>query len=369
MKTKAAVLYEHNTPFVIEELDLQDPSKGEVLVELKNTGICRTDEAAVTGSMVHPLPAVLGHEGGGIVRQVGPGVTSVKEGDHVVTVWMPSCGKCEPCRSGRGHLCVRGAGLLSGAMLDGKTRFKNKKGREIHHYFFLSAFSQYIVIPEESAVVINKEARLDRVCLLGCALTAGFGAVTRTANVEAGSKAALFGFGGIGSGVLNGLVQCGADMIIVVEPNDWKEKVARKMGATHFINPKKEDPVKKIMELTNGVGLDYTFECWGDVNVQAQCYNSLRNKGKAIFLGGPDQSINQIPIPGFTFCLTERIIMGSLYGSVVPQVDVPKFVSLYMHGKFELDSVVTKTFKLEDINKGFEALKNGEVVRGVITFG
>lgn len=367
MKTKAAVIYEHNTPFEIEELDLQGPSDGEVLVELKATGICRTDEHAVTGSMVNPLPAVLGHEGAGIVREVGPGVTSVKVDDHIVCVWMPSCGKCGPCRSGLGNLCVRGAGLLSGFMLDGKTRF-SKKGEPIHHYFFLSAFSQYIVIPEESAVVIDKEARFDRVCLLGCALTAGFGGATRTAPVKATSRAALFGFGGIGSGVLNGLVQSGADMIIVVEPKDWKEKVAKKMGATHFINPDKEDPVEKIIELTDGTGVDYTYECWGDVNVQAQCYNSLRNKGTAIFLGGPDMSINQVPINGFSFCISEKRIMGSLYGSCVPQVDVPKFVSMYMHGKFDLDSVVTKTFPLEDINKGFEALRNVEVVRGVVTF-
>jgi S-(hydroxymethyl)glutathione dehydrogenase/alcohol dehydrogenase len=234
----------------------------------------------------------------------------------------------------------------------------------------LSAFSQFIVIPEESAVPVNKEARFDRICLLGCALTAGFGSVSRTANVEAGATTALWGFGGIGSGVLNGLKQTGAGMIIVVEPLEWKEAPARKMGATHFINPTKEDPVEKIMKLTNGIGVDYAFECWGgwDCSTQAQAYNSLRNRGTAIFLGAPDASLNSIPINGFSFCITEKIIKGSLYGSVVPLLDVPKFVDLYLTGKLDLDTVVTKMFKLEDINKGFDAMRNGEVIRGVLSF-
>ena len=367
MKVKAAILYEQNTPFEIEELDLQGPSQGEILVEMKASGICRTDEHAVTGELLPPLPVILGHEGAGIVREIGPGVTSVREGDHVLTAWMPSCGKCQPCRTGLGHLCVRGAGLFSGGLLDGKTRFK-KNGQDVHHYLYVSSFSEYTVIPEEGGVLIDKGARLDRVCLLACALATGFGAVKRTARVEGGANAAIFGFGGIGSGVLNGLVQSGADMIIVIDPNTWKEEVARKMGATHFINPKKEDPVEKIMDLTNGIGADYAFECFGNVNVQAQCYNALRNKGKAIFIGSSEHNLNEIPINGSTFMSTEKSILGSLYGSCVPQVDIPKFVSLYMHGKFDLDTPVTKTFALEEINKGFEALRNGEVVRGVIKF-
>ena len=367
MKTKAAVLYEHNSPFIIEELDLQGPGEGQVLVELKATGICRTDEHAVIGATITPLPTVLGHEGAGIVREVGPGVTSLKKGDHVVTVWMPSCGKCEPCRQGLGHLCVRGAQLFSGCMLNGETLLKNNN-RDIHHYMFLSAFSEFVVIHEEAAVLVDKEAPLDRVCLLGCALTTGFGAVTKTAKVDAGSNAVLFGLGGIGSGVLNGLVQSGANMIIVVEPKEWKEEVAMKMGATHFINPNKEDPVQKVMELTHGVGADYTFECWGHEDVQAQCYNALRNKGKAVYIGAVDEAVNSIPINNFSIINTEKIIMGCLYGSCVPLVDVPKYVSLYMRGKFDLDSVVTQRFPLEDINKGFEALRNGDVIRGVITF-
>lgn len=367
MKTKAAVIYENNAPFEIEEVDLQEPSTGEILVELKATGICRTDEHAVTGSMPNPLPAVLGHEGAGIVKEIGPGVTTVKEGDHVVLVWMPACGICEYCRSGKAYICVRGAGLLSGFMLDGKTRFK-KNGKDIHHYLLCSSFSEYVVVPEESAVVIDKEAPFKQTCLLGCALTTGFGGATRTAKVEAGSNAVIYGFGGVGSGALNGLVQSGADMIVVVDPNDWKEEVARKMGASHFINPKKEDPVEKIMELTNGVGVHYGFDCWGDVDVEAQAVNSIRNDGKAVFIGGPHAEMNTIPIHNLTFCMTEKMIMASLYGSCIPQVDVPKFVSMYMHGKFDLDTVITKTYTLEEINKGFEDLRNGDVIRGVIMF-
>ncbi|MFH1489891.1 MAG: zinc-binding dehydrogenase, partial [Pseudomonadota bacterium] len=224
------------------------------------------------------------------------------------------------------------------------------------------------VIPEDGGVLIDKNARLDRVCLLACALATGYGAVTKTARVEGAANAAIFGFGGIGSGVLNGLVQSGADMIIVIDPNDWKEEVAKRMGATHFINPKKENPVDRILELTHGIGADYTFECYGDVHVQAQCYNALRNKGQAVFIGSSEQNLNEIPINGSTFMTTEKSILGSLYGSCVPQVDIPKFVSLYMHGKFDLDTPVTKTFAFEEINKGFEALRNGEVVRGVIDF-
>lgn len=370
MKTKAAVIYEKDAPFVIEELELAEPKAGEVMVELINTGICRTDNHAADGGMPNPFPAVLGHEGAGIVRVCGPGVTTCKEGDHVVVVWMPSCGKCEPCRAGRGNLCVRGANLCSGRLFDGKTRFKNKKGQEIFHWFMLSAFSQFIVVPEESAVPVNKEARFDRICLLGCALTAGFGAATRTAHVEAGATAALWGLGGIGSGVLNGLVQSGARMIIVVDPLDWKEEPARKMGATHFINPFKEDPVKKILDLTWGIGLDYSFECWGgkDASTQGQAYASLRNRGTAIFLGGPDVTINALPVNCLSFCLTDRIIKGSLYGNVVPLVDVPKFVELYLQGKIDLDTPVTQMLKLEDINKGFDDMKAGRVIRSVLSF-
>lgn len=367
MKTKAAVLYKVNSAFEIEELDLEGPGEGEILVELKFTGICRTDEHAVEGTTVTPMPVVLGHEGAGIVREIGPRVTSVKEGDHVITVWMPSCGKCEPCRKGLGHLCVRGAGLFAGGMLDGTPKFR-KKGKNIYHYLYLSAFSQFIVIPEESAVVIDKDVRMDRVCLLGCAATTGFGAVTRTAKVEAGAAAAIFGLGGIGAGALNGLKQSGAEKIIVVEPRQWKEEIARKMGATHFINPENEDPVKKILELTYGRGVDYAFECWGDANVEAQCYDSICNKGKAVYIGAVPETVHSIPIHNFSIINTEKVIMGSLYGSCVPQVEVPKFVSLYKQGKFDLDSMVTKTFPLESINEGFKALRKGEVIRGVIDF-
>lgn len=367
MKTKAAVLYAPHSDFVIEELDLAEPTAGEILVEVKASGICRTDEHVIEGSMQNPLPAVLGHEGAGIVRQVGPGVETIKEGDHVIAVWMPSCGKCVPCRSGDGEVCERGANLFDGGLLDGKPRF-SKDGKPIYHYLNVSSFSQYIVLPEDSAIVVDKNAPFEKVCLLGCGITTGFGAVTKTAKVEAASKASMYGFGGIGSGVLNGLVQSGADMIIVVDPNDWKKEVAMKMGATHFINPTKEDPVEKTLELTHGVGVDYSFECWGSTDTQAQVYNSLRNKGTGVFIGAPDTSLNSIPLNAFSFCVTQRKLMGSLYGSSVPKVDVPKFVSMFMHNKIDLYPVCSKTFKLEEINEGFEAMRKGEVMRGVIVF-
>ena len=367
MKTKAAVIYEPKSKFIIEELDLAEPSNGEILVEVKATGVCRTDEHVITGDEEHPFPCVLGHESAGIVKQVGRGVETIKEGDHVITVWMPSCGKCEPCRKGQGNLCVRGAGLFSGVLFDGKTKFK-KNGEDIYHFLNVSGFSEYIIIPEDSAIVVDKQAPLDKICLLGCASTSGFGAATRTAKVEAASTASIYGFGGIGSGVLIGLVSSGADMIIVVDPNDWKEEVAIKMGATHFINPKKVDPVELTLELTNGVGVDYSFECWGSPETQAQVYNSLKNRGKGILLGGCDERINQIPIQPVSFPLTERQLMGSLYGSCTPAVEIPKFVSLFMHNKFDLDSVITKTFKLEEINDAFDAMRNGEVIRGIIKF-
>jgi S-(hydroxymethyl)glutathione dehydrogenase/alcohol dehydrogenase len=186
--------------------------------------------------------------------------------------------------------------------------------------------------------------------------------------VKAGSTAALYGFGGVGSGALNGLVQSGADMIIVVEPREWKEEIARKMGATHFINPEKEDPVEKIRELTYGVGVDYAFECWGSIEVQGQCFSSIRNKGEAIFVGAPNMAHNEIPMNAFEFIVTEKIVKGSLQGSTVPKVDVPKFVSLYQHGKFDLDSVITKEFKLEEINEAFKAMADGDVIRGIIRY-
>ncbi len=367
MKTKAAVIYGPHQDFVIEELDLAEPSDGEVLVEVKASGVCRTDEHIIEGSMQNPFPAVLGHEGAGIVRKVGPGVESIQEGDHVIAVWMPSCGKCGPCRSGDGEVCVRGANLFDGGLLDGKPRF-SKDGKPVYHYLNVSSFSEYIILPEDSAIVVDKNAPFEKVCLLGCGITTGFGAVTKTAKVDAASNTALFGFGGIGSGVLNGLVQSGADMIIVVDPNDWKEDVAMEMGATHFINPKKEDPVEKIMELTYGVGVDYAFEAFGSTETQANVYNCLRNKGTGVYIGAPDTSINAIPLNAFSFCVTERKIMGSLYGSSVPHVEVPKFVSMFMHNKINLDPVVSKTFKLEEINQAFQDMRDGKVMRGVIVF-
>ena len=367
MKTTAAVLYELDKPFEVTEIDLKEPSTGEVLVELEATGICRTDEHARVGSMPNPVPAVLGHEGAGVVKEVGPGVSSLKVGDHVVLVWMPACGKCEPCRSGLGQLCVRGAGLLEGFMLDGKTRM-SKGGKDLHHYFFLSAFSKHVVVPEEGAVKITEKAALNRACLLGCALTAGFGAVTRTANQMAGCTGAVFGFGGIGSGAINGLKACNARTIIVVDPNDWKEEYARKMGADYFINPKKEDPVAAILDITNGIGVDSAYDAWGSVEVEGQCYSAIRNKGKAIYLGGPHHTENQIPINALSICLTEKQMLGSLYGSCVPQVEVPKFAELFAQGKMDLDTPVTKTWTLDQINEGFDAMRNGEVIRGVIEF-
>jgi S-(hydroxymethyl)glutathione dehydrogenase/alcohol dehydrogenase len=269
--------------------------------------------------------------------------------------------------SGDGEVCVRGANLFDGGLLDGKPRF-SQNGDPVYHYLNVSSFSEYIILPEASAIVVDKDAPFEKVCLLGCGITTGFGAVTKTAKATAASAASIFGFGGIGAGALNGLVQSGVDTIIVVDPNDWKKEIAMKMGATHFINPTKEDPVEKTLELTHGVGVDYSFECFGSTECQANVYNSLRNKGTGVYIGAPDTSINEIPLNAFSFCVTERKIMGSLYGSSVPKVDVPKFVSMFMKGKIDLDPVVTRTFKLEEINQAFQAMRNGEVMRGVIVF-
>jgi len=369
MKTRAAVAWEVNTPLVIEEIDLQGPQQGEVLVRMVATGVCHTDMFTLSGDDPEGIfPTVLGHEGGGIVEEIGAGVTSLKVGDHVIPLYTPECGKCKFCLSGKTNLCqairaTQGKGLMP----DGTTRF-SKNGKPIFHYMGTSTFSEYTVVPEIALAKINKAAPLDKVCLLGCGVTTGIGAVLNTAKVEPGATVAIFGLGGIGLSCVQGAVMAKAGRIIVVDINDDKFEMAKMLGATDFINPKKYDaPIQDvIVDLTNG-GVDYSFECIGNVNLMRQALECChKGWGESIIIGvaGAGQEIATRPFQ----LVTGRVWKGSAFGGVKGRTELPGYVDRYMAGEIKIDEMVTFTMPLEEINTAFEHMHNGTSIRSVVIF-
>ncbi len=369
MKTRAAVAWEANSPLVIEEIDLQGPQPGEVLVRMVATGVCHTDMFTLSGDDPEGIfPTVLGHEGGGIVEEVGAGVTTLQVGDHVIPLYTPECGKCKFCLSGKTNLCqairaTQGKGLMP----DGTTRF-SKNGKPIFHYMGTSTFSEYTVVPEIALAKINKAAPLDKVCLLGCGVTTGIGAVLNTAKVEPGSTVAIFGLGGIGLSCVQGAVMAKASRIIVVDINEDKFEMAKMLGATDFINPKKYDaPVQDvIVDLTNG-GVDYSFECIGNVNLMRQALECChKGWGESIIIGvaGAGQEISTRPFQ----LVTGRVWRGSAFGGVKGRTELPGYVERYMAGEIKIDEMVTFTMPLEEINTAFDYMHEGKSIRSVIIF-
>lgn len=369
MKVKAAVAWEPGKPLSIETVDLEGPKKGEVLVKMVATGVCHTDAYTLSG--VDPegnFPAILGHEGGGIVEEIGEGVTSLSVGDHVIPLYTAECGECKFCLSGKTNLCQRvretqGKGLMP----DGTTRF-SKDGKPIYHYMGTSTFSEYTVVPEISLAKIDPKAPLDKVCLLGCGVTTGIGAVLKTANVEKGATVAVFGLGGIGLSVIQGAKMVEASKIIAIDINEDKFDMAKKFGATDCINPKKLDGdiVAKIVEMTDG-GVDYSFECVGNVNLMRQALECChKGWGESIIIGvaAAGQEISTRPFQ----LVTGRVWKGSAFGGVKGRSELPGFVDKYMSGEINIDDLVTFTMPLEDINKAFEHMEKGESIRSVITF-
>lgn len=369
MKTRAAVAWEAGKPLSIEEVDLQGLKEGEVMVQLVATGVCHTDAYTLSGADPEGIfPSILGHEGAGIVVEVGPGVTSVAVGDHVIPLYTPECGKCKFCLSGKTNLCqairaTQGQGLMP----DGTSRF-SQNGKMIHHYMGTSTFSEYTVLPEIAVAKINKAAPLDKVCLLGCGITTGIGAVLNTAKVEPGSTVAVFGLGGIGLSVIQGAVMAKAERIIAVDLNEDKFEMAKLLGATDFVNPKNYDaPIQDvIVELTDG-GVDYSFECIGNVNVMRSALECChKGWGESVIIGvaGAGQEISTRPFQ----LVTGRVWRGSAFGGVKGRSQLPDYVDRYMKGEIKIDEMVTFTMPLDDINRAFDLMHDGEAIRSVVIY-
>jgi len=369
IKSKAAIAWGPNQPLSIEEVDVMLPRKGEVLVKVIASGVCHTDAFTLSGDDPEGIfPVILGHEGGGIVEQVGEGVTSVQVGDHVIPLYTPECGECKFCLSGKTNLCqkireTQGKGLMP----DGTTRFY-KDGQPIFHYMGCSTFSEYTVLPEISLAKVNKEAPLEEVCLLGCGVTTGMGAVMNTAKVEEGATVAIFGLGGIGLSAVIGATMAKAGRIIAIDINESKFELAKKLGATDFINPKDYDkPIQDvIVELTDG-GVDYSFECIGNVNLMRSALECChKGWGESVIIGvaGAGQEISTRPFQ----LVTGRVWRGSAFGGVKGRTELPDYVERYLAGEFNLSDFITHTMPLEDINESFELMHKGESIRSVIHF-
>ena len=369
MRVRAAVAYKAGEPLVIEEVDLEGPKAFEVLVEVKATGVCHTDEFTRSGADPEGLfPAIFGHEGAGVVVDVGPGVTSLRKGDHVIPLYTPECRQCKSCLSRKTNLCTAiRATQGKGVMPDGTSRF-SIGGKKIHHYMGCSTFANYTVLPEIALAKIRPDAPFDKVCYIGCGVTTGIGAVINTAKVEPGANVVVFGLGGIGLNVVQGARLAGADMIVGVDLNNARKPLAEKFGLTHFVNPKEVggDLVAHLVELTGG-GADYSFECIGTVEVMRQALECChRGWGTSVIVGvaGAGQEIKTRPFQ----LVTGRNWKGTAFGGARGRTDVPKIVDWYMDGKINIDDLITHVMPLEDINKAFDLMHSGESIRSVVTF-
>jgi S-(hydroxymethyl)glutathione dehydrogenase / alcohol dehydrogenase len=369
MKTRAAVAFEAKKPLEIVELDLEGPKQGEVLVEIMATGICHTDAYTLDGLDSEGLfPSVLGHEGAGIVRAVGAGVTSVKQDDHVIPLYTPECRQCKSCLSGKTNLCTAiRATQGQGLMPDGTSRF-SYKGARIHHYMGCSTFSNFTVLPEIAVAKIRQDAPFQSACYIGCGVTTGVGAVTKTAKVEPGATVIVFGLGGIGLNVIQAARMVGADMIVGVDLNDDKADWGRKFGMTHFVNPTQVDGdiVAHLVAMTDG-GADYTFDCTGNTDVMRTALEACHRGWGVSTVIGVAEAGKEIATRPFQL-VTGRVWQGSAFGGAKGRTDVPKIVDWYMNGKIEIDPMITHVLTLEEINKGFDLMHSGQSIRSVVVF-
>ncbi len=367
--SRAAVAWEANRPLEIEEVEVAAPKAGEVMVRIVATGVCHTDAYTLSGKDSEGIfPCILGHEGGGVVVEVGPGVTSVAVGDHVIPLYTPECGKCKFCLSGKTNLCqairaTQGKGLMP----DGTSRF-SLKGQSIAHYMGTSTFSEYTVLPEIALAKINKAAPLEKVCLLGCGVTTGMGAVMNTAKVEPGSTVAIFGLGGIGLSAIIGATMAKASRIIGIDINELKFEIAKQLGATDVVNPKNFDrPIQEVLvEMTDG-GVDYSFECIGNVNVMRAALECChKGWGESVIIGvaGAGEEISTRPFQ----LVTGRVWRGSAFGGVRGRSELPGYVDRYLAGEFELDTFITHTMGLDRINEAFDLMHEGKSIRSVILY-
>ena len=369
MQTRAAVAHKAGDPLTIETVDVEGPRAGEVLVEIKASGVCHTDAFTLSGADPEGLfPAILGHEGAGIVREVGPGVTSVAPGDHVIPLYTPECRQCDYCTSGKTNLCqairvTQGKGVMP----DGSSRF-SLGGKPVLHYMGTSTFSNFTVLPEIALAKIRKDAPFDKVCYIGCGVTTGIGAVINTAKVRPGDNVVVFGLGGIGLNVVQGARMAGANMIVGVDLNPKRQPLAEKFGMTHFVNPSdvQGDLVPYLVDLTKG-GADYSFECIGNVKVMRQALECChKGWGESIIIGvaGAGQEIATRPFQ----LVTGRVWRGTAFGGARGRTDVPRIVDWYMDGKIDIDSLITHVMPVDEINHAFHLMHEGESIRSVVTF-
>lgn len=373
MKTKAAVLYEmgqappyaESRPLKLEALDLAGPGPEEVLVEITSAGLCHSDLSVINGSRPRAMPMVIGHEASGIVREVGANVADLAHGDHVVFSFMPACGRCVPCASGRPVLCHAGTSAnLNGTLLSGARHFRNGRGETLHHHLGVSAFSQYTVAARESVVRIDADLPLDIAALFGCAVMTGVGAVFNTAQLEPGRSCAIFGMGGVGLSAVMGARAAGAHPIVAIDVLDAKLELASELGATHVVNAAADDPVEAIRDVTAG-GADYGIEVVGSETVLVQAYDATARGGTTVTVGLPHPS-RQFCIPAVSLVADEKTVRGSYMGSAVPVRDLPRYIEMYQAGLLPVDRLLTATIELDEVNAAFDALDRGEAVRQIL---
>ena len=370
MQTRAAVAWKAGAPLLIETVDLEGPKAGEVLVEIKATGVCHTDEFTLSGGDPEGLfPSILGHEGAGVVLEVGAGVTTVKPGDHVIPLYTPECRQCKSCLSRRTNLCTAiRATQGQGLMPDGTSRF-SIGGEKLHHYMGCSTFANHTVLPEIAVAKVREDAPFDKICYIGCGVTTGVGAAIWTAKVWPGANVAVFGLGGIGLNVIQGAKMAGADKIIGVDLNPAKAELARRLGMTHFVNPDevgRDKVVQAVIDLTGG-GADFSFECIGNVATMRQALECChRGWGESVIIGvaGAGQEISTRPFQ----LVTGRVWRGTAFGGARGRTDVPRIVDWYMEGKIEIDPLITHVLPLERINEAFDLMRRGESIRSVVVF-
>jgi S-(hydroxymethyl)glutathione dehydrogenase/alcohol dehydrogenase len=364
MHAKAAVLYETRQPLAVEEVEVLEPGPHEVLVQYVASGVCHSDLHAITGDMPHPLPVILGHEGAGVVEQVGPGVEWVKPGDHVVTSYIPSCGKCAYCIKGRPNLCAL-RDHPRHLMLDGTSRFR-RGDQELNHFLQVSSFAERAVLLEDGVIPIRQDAPLDTVCLVSCGVTAGAGAVINRAKVPPGSSVAVFGCGGVGLNVIQAAQLMGAAKIIAVDILANKLEWAQEFGATHLVDASREDPVPRIHAISGQGGADFAFEVIGTQQTVEQAFNAVHRGGMAVVIGVSPTGTRVSIDPGML--VQERILTGSSFGGSRQKVDLPMIIDLFMDGKYKLKELISRRLPLAEINHAFDLLQQGEVKRSVIVY-
>ena len=374
MKIRAAVLnkmgaevpYEKSRPLTIEDLDLDDPGRGEVMVKIGAAGLCHSDLSVIDGNRPRPTPMVLGHEAAGVVEKLGPGVDDLKVGDHVVMVFVPSCGHCPPCAEGRPALCEPGAAANgAGTLLSGERRL-HRNGQDVHHHLGCSAFAEYATVSRRSLVKIDKELPLDEAALFGCAVLTGVGAVINTAKVSAGSSVAVIGLGGVGLSSLLGAIAVGARRVIAIDLSDDKLGLARQLGATDTFNASSPEPVDEIKAATGG-GVEFAFEMAGSVRAMDLAYRITRRGGTTVTAGLPPPN-HTFALPQVNLVAEERTVKGSYIGTCVPTRDLPRYIELYRRGKLPVDRLMSGRMKLDEINLGFDRLHDGKAVRQVVVF-